>query len=276
MILDGKKVAEEIYEDLKTQIWKLEKKPTLWVIVVWDNPASLKYIAQKKKWAEYIGMGFWVCELPGSIPEEILIEKIEEWNSSNNISGYLVQLPLPRNFDVIKIIESIDPKKDIDGFHPINQGKLMIGDDSGSLPCTPSGIMQLFEYQKIELKGKEIVIIWRSNIVWKPLALLLINAWATVISCNSSTKDIYKYTLSADIVISAAGYPHLISSNNISKDCVVIDVWFNFVNNSIMGDCDFTDIHEQGNLITPVPWWVWPMTVAILMQNTLSCHINNS
>jgi methylenetetrahydrofolate dehydrogenase (NADP+)/methenyltetrahydrofolate cyclohydrolase len=152
----------------------------------------------------------------------------------------------------------------------------MIWDESGSLPCTPAGIMHLLNSQNIELRGKEVVIIGRSNIVWKPLTLLLINAWATVISCNSSTKDITKFTAKADIVIAAAWSPHLISSANITKDCVVIDVWFNFIDGTIIWDCEFTEIHEQGNLITPVPWWVWPMTVAMLMENTLSCHINNS
>mgnify|MGYP003872581331 CR=1 FL=1 len=275
MILDGKKVAAEIYEELKNNISKLEKKPTLWVILVWENPASLKYIAQKKKWAEYIGMWFKLCQLDSTISEDTLIIKIREWNSDNNISGYLVQLPLPKEFNVLKIIEYIAPEKDIDGFHPINQWKLMIWDSSGSIPCTPAGIMHLLQSQNIELRGKEITIVWRSNIVWKPLALLLINAWATVTSCNSSTKNLKLHTKIADIVIVAAWYPHLIGANDISDECIVIDVWFNFMDWKIMGDCDFEEIHTQWNLITPVPWWVGPMTVAMLMKNTYNSYINH-
>ena len=277
MILDGKKNAAEIYDEIEAEVQGLETPPKLGVVLVWNNPASLKYIEQKEKTAKKIWIDFEVFKLEEFIIEEQLLEKLEELNNDKSISGYLVQLPLPNHIDDQKVIAAIAPNKDVDGFHPENQWALLIWNKDAFVPCTPAWIMQLFYKQDIDLRWKEVCVIGRSNIVWKPLVMLLVNAWATVSSCNSHTKDLKKHTVNADIIISATGQTNLIWIEHIKdNNTVIIDVWFQYQGNKICGDCDFENIHANGNLITPVPGWVWPMTVAMLMKNTLKAYHLNS
>jgi len=257
---------------LKREVSVLEKKPTLWAILVGQNPSSLRYIKQKQKWAEYTWINFHLVELDENVTEKELLKEIKSFNKNDFISWYIVQLPLPKHIDEKIITWSINPLKDVDWFHPINQGKILIWDNSGLIPCTPAGIMEIFKSEDINLVGKEICVIGRSNIVWKPITSLLINSWATVISCNSKTKDISKYTLWADIVIVAAWQPWLLKENMLKKWSIVIDVWFTVINNKIYWDAETKEIDSAWHNITPVPGWVWALTVAMLMSNTLKAH----
>lgn len=274
MILDGKKLASKIYESLEENIKNLSTPPTLWAVLVGNNSASLRYIAQKRKFSEKIGMNFQLFQLPEDISEWDLLEEIQKLNTNPNISWYIVQLPLPKYIDNQKIIRSIDPKKDVDGFHPENQWKVLIGDQTGFLPCTPGGIMKIFEEYNISLAWKKVVILGRSNIVWKPLTLLCINAWATVVSCNSKTTNITDYTLDADIVVCATGQAHILKADMVTKETVIIDVGFSVIDNVIHGDAQTQSFIDRWSTITPVPGWVWPMTVALLLSNTYSAHIS--
>ncbi len=273
MYICGKKIASEIYDDLEQKIALLTKKPTLGAILVGNNSESLRYIGQKRKFAEKIGMHFKLLHLPDDVSQELLLSYIEEWNHSPDISGYIVQLPLPAHIDTTRIIAEISPAKDVDGFHPENQGKVMIGDESGFVPCTPAGVMHILASEHISLSGKKICIIGRSNIVGKPLAMLCINAGATVTSCNSQTPNLRDFTQNADIVICATGHAGLLQADMISKDTLVIDVGFSVVDGKIHGDAATQAIHEQGNRITPVPGGVGPMTVAMLLSHTYDAHL---
>jgi len=273
VILDWKKIASEIYSDLSSQINKFSNKPVLWAVLVWENNSpSMRYIRQKKRECKKIGMWFELYQFRQDISEEELIAEIKKLNNNPEISGYIVQLPLPQHIDALRIIRNIDPKKDVDGFHPENQGKIMIWDRSGFTPCTPAGVMKIFEYYDIDLSGKKLSIIGRSNIVWKPLSQLCINSGASVSILNSRTPSISEYTLSSDIVVCAAGQAHILTSDMISDWTIVIDVWFSVINDIVYGDADYDAIIQKWNPITPVPGWVGPMTVAILLSNTLKAH----
>ncbi len=274
MILDGKKLASKIYDTLKKEISHLEKKPTLGAILVGDNSASLRYIAQKQKFSEKTGMNFKLFQFKDTISEEELLEEVKSLNNNSDISGYIVQLPLPKHINPLRIIRNIAPQKDIDGFHPENQGKVMIDDSSGFAPCTPAWIMELFKEYNIQLQGKKVVVLGKSNIVGKPITLLCINAGSTVISCNSKTPDLSIYTKDADIVICATGQTHLLKAHMVSQECVIIDVGFSVIDNVIYGDADTQGLIQQWNSITPVPGGVGPMTVAMLLSNTLKAHLN--
>ena len=276
MILNGTETAGKIYTSLKKDISLLQNKPTLWAILVWNSSASLRYIRQKRKFAEKIGMNFNLLQLPEEISEATLIAQIQDYNQSAHISGYIVQLPLPKHINENTVINSITPTKDVDGFHPKNQGKIMIGDTSGFAPCTPAGVMRLFQEYDISLSGKRVCIIGRSNIVGKPLAMMCINKWATVISCNSRTPSLEEFTKNADIIICATGMPHLLTPNMTKSDSVIIDVGFSVINKKIKWDADTQAFIDAGNTITPVPGWVGPMTVAMLMNNTYLAHIKNN
>ena len=276
MILNGRAIAKDIYSQIQKEVETLKTPPTLGVILAGNNPASLSYIKQKKKWAEKIGIGFKLFPFQSDISEQALLEETEKLNTDSSISGYIIQLPLPKHINTDKVINAINPEKDVDGFHPINQGKILIWDHSGFAPCTPAGIMTLFKSQNIEVMWKKVVILGRSNIVGKPIALLLINAGATVTSCNSKTPDISHYTKTADIVICATGVPGLLKKTDITNEAVIIDVWFWVVDGEIVGDAEYESIEQNGNLITPVPGGVGPMTVALLMQNTLTAHKRQS
>lgn len=273
MIINWTQTAKKIYSGLKHDISRLTKKPILWAILVWDNPASLRYIRQKQKFAEQVGIWFKLIQLDEKISQDELLREIKKCNSQDSISGYIVQLPLPEHIDTHQIINSIHPSKDVDGFHPENQGKLMIADTDWFIPCTPAGVMELFKEYKIWVSGKKVCIIGRSNIVGKPLALLCINAGATVSVCNSHTPKLTDFTLWADIIVCATGIPHLIHPDMTQKDTIIIDVGFSVIDGKIMWDADTQAFYESWNTITPVPGWVWPMTVAMLMKNTYLAHM---
>lgn len=274
MILDGKIVAQKIYEDLKNEIQILEKKPKLSVILVGKNSPSLRYINQKQKWAEFVGIDFELINFDDDVSEEILLTTIEKLNKDESVDGFMVQTPLPKHIDLEKVINSIDSRKDVDGFSPVNQGKIVIGDKSWLPACTPAGVIELCKYYNIKLVWQNIVIIGRSNIVGKPLANLLINIGATVTICNSKTKNIESITKTADIVITAMWAPKFLKAHMISKNTKVIDVGFSVIDGKIYGDADFEDIILHENDITPVPGWVWVLTVAMLMTNTLQAYKN--
>lgn len=276
MILDGKAVASEIYNDLSQKIQKLDTPPTIGVILVGGNDSpSLRYIKRKRYYAEKIWMKFHLIQLPADISETTLLKEIEALNQDPHISWFMVQTPLPKSINNLRVLNAIHPEKDVDGFHPENQGKVIIWDTSGFTPCTPAGVMKILEYYSIALLGKKVVVIWRSNIVWKPLCNLLINAWATVISCNSHTPDISEYTGDADIVISAVWKPGLIQAPMIHPEAVIIDVWFSVKEWKIYGDSEYEALLSQWSSITPVPGGVGPMTVAILLQNTYQAHVSH-
>ncbi|MBW7954593.1 bifunctional 5,10-methylenetetrahydrofolate dehydrogenase/5,10-methenyltetrahydrofolate cyclohydrolase [Candidatus Gracilibacteria bacterium] len=276
MILDGKEVAKKIYEELKKDILKLEKKPKLGVILVGNNPSSIRYINQKQKYAKEVGIDFELFSFDENVLEKDLLEKINILNNDESISGYIVQLPLPRHIDEKTIINSISPKKDVDGFHTINQGKIVIGDESGLTPCTPSGILEIFKYYNIDLIGKNIVVVGRSNIVGKPIANMLINKQSTVTICNSKTKNIEFFTKNADIVILALGKPNFLTLDKIGDNTIVIDVGFTVIDGKIYGDACFGEILQNGNPITPVPGGVGVLTVAMLLKNTYKAFFYNS
>lgn len=274
MILDGKIVAQAIYEDIKQEISTLTQKPKLWVILVGNNPSSLRYINQKQKWAEYVGIDFEIFSFEENIAEKDLLECVHKMNNDENISWYIVQLPLPAHINEKNIINSIAPEKDVDGFHPENQWKIVIWDTSGLAPCTPTGMMELLKYYNIDVVWKNVVIIGRSNIVGKPIANLLINASATVTICNSKTKNIEVFTKNADIIITAMWKPKFLTVEKIHPKAIILDVWFSVIDDKIYGDCDFENIIKNGNDITPVPGWVGALTVSCLMKNTL-CAFKN-
>ncbi len=274
MILDWKLVASKIYDEIKNKISNLEKKPKLWAILVWNNSSSLRYINQKRKWSEFVWMDFELFHFDENISEEDLLSKVKDLNTEKNISWFIVQLPLPAWINEKKVINSINPEKDVDGFNPINQWKIVIWDESWFAPCTPAWMIELCRYYNIDLVWKNVVVIWRSNIVWKPIANLLINIWATVTSCNRNTKNIEFYTKNADVVITAMWNPKFLTLDKINNKTIVIDVWFTIIDEKIYGDADFENIEKNWNMITPVPGWVWALTVAMLIKNTLKAYKN--
>lgn len=272
MLIDWKKIANSIYENLKKEVSNLKEKPSMAVILVGENSASLRYVEQKRKWAEFVWINFNLIKFNEKVSEKELILKIRELNEDDKINWFIVQLPLPNHIDEKKVINNINPKKDIDWFSPKNQGKVSIWDDSWFVPCTPAGIMEIFKYENIDLEGKVATIVWRSNIVGKPITSLLINAWATVISCNSKTKNLKKYTTMSDIIIMATGKPSLLKVDMVKVWATVIDVWFTVVDWKIFWDADTKLIDLAGNNITPVPGWVWLLTVAMLVKNTIKAY----
>lgn len=276
MILDWKIVAKKIYENLKNEISQFTKKPKLSAILVWNNSSSIRYIKQKQKWAEFVWIQFELFHFEENITQKELIETINKLNNDENVSWFIVQLPLPKHINEKDVINSINPKKDVDWFTCENQWKIVIWDISWLSPCTPSWIIELCKYYNIDLIWKNIVVIWRSNIVWKPITNLLINIWATVTSCNRNTKNIEFFTKNADIVITAMWNPSFLTLEKINKNTIVIDVWFSVIDEKIYWDSDFQNILNNGNQITPVPGWVWALTVACLMQNTIKAFKNQN
>lgn len=269
MLIDWKKIASKIYENIKQEIFKLKEKPCLAVILVWENSPSLRYVEQKKKWAEYVWMDFKLINYKENVSEREVIEKIRELNNDEKIHWFMVQLPLPKHICEKKVINNINPKKDVDWFTPKNQWKVVIWDENCLIPCTPAGIMEILKDLKIDLEWKVACVVWRSNIVWKPISSLLINAWATVISCNSKTKWLRKYTTIADLIIMATWKPELLKVDMVKNGTIVIDVWFSVIDWKIFWDADTKLINIVWNDITPVPGWVWPLTVCMLIKNTL-------
>lgn len=269
IILDGKKLRDKIFEDLKAKLDKMAKKPTLAVILVGENPASQIYVRNKKKTAEKLGINSISIEYPSDITENELLEKIDELNDDENVTAILVQLPLPAHIDKNKVIDKILPQKDVDGLTPYNLGKLFSGEEPYVYPCTPKGILLLLDEYGIELEGKHVVVVGRSNLVGKPVAQLLLKRNATVTMCHSHTKNLANITKTADIVVSAVG-KNVIGEKMLKSNCVVVDVGiFKDENGKISGDVDFENVSKIAAYISPVPGGVGPMTIASLMLNTV-------
>lgn len=272
-IIDGKKISQEIKDELKERVAALKEKGvevTLAVIQVGSNPASTVYVGNKKKACAYVGIKSLAYELPEETTEAELLELVEKLNKDDSVNGILVQLPLPKHIDEDKVIKTISPEKDVDGFHPESVGKLNIG-QKGYVSCTPAGIIQLLKRSDIEIDGKECVIIGRSNIVGKPMAMLLLRENGTVTITHSHTKDLKEVTRRADILIVAIGRTKFVTADYIKEGAVVIDVGMDRdENGKLCGDVDFADVEPKAGAITPVPGGVGPMTIAMLMHNCVS------
>ena len=273
ILLDGKALSEKIKEEVKIEVAQLveEKQitPGFAVILVGNDAASATYVASKAKSCKNAGIYSVVHEMPESITQEELLETIERMNENPKLDGILVQLPLPKHIDTTVVLEAINPLKDVDGFHPYNVGR-MVSNLDAFLPATPFGVMRMFEEYGIELSGKNVVVIGSSDIVGKPMASLLINAKATVTVCNSRTKDLKAHTLAADIVVIAVGVPYLLKADMVKDGAVVIDVGINRLETGkLVGDADFESLKDKCSHLTPVPGGVGPMTIGMLLKNTI-------
>lgn len=269
-IIDGKKISQEIKDELKEKVAVLRdqgKTFTLAVVQVGDDPASSVYVGNKKKACAYIGIESLSYELPEETTETELLQLVRKLNEDCSVGGILVQLPLPKHIDEEKVLLAISPGKDVDGFHPENVGNLSIG-RSGFVSCTPAGVIQLLKRSGIEIEGKECVVLGRSNIVGKPMAMLLLRENGTVTVCHSRTKNLKEITKRADILIVAIGKPKFVDASYVKEGAVVIDVGIHRnENNKLCGDVDFDDVAPHTSAITPVPGGVGPMTIAMLMSN---------
>jgi len=274
-LIDGKQVASKIHKDIQAEIQKLsERAPGLAFILIGNDPASKAYVRMKKKGCEEVGIHSEILKLPEDTSQKALLCEIKRLNSDPHIDGILVQQPLPKHLSTSEIVEAVDPAKDVDGFHPMNIGRLLLGEEGGFAACTPLGIMKLLKESQVNLEGIQAVIIGRSNIVGKPLAALLMQkgADATVTVAHSKTKNLNEICKSADLVIAAIGRPHFVTSNMVKPGAIVIDVGINRVENSLVGDVDFESVKEIASLVTPVPGGVGPMTIAMLLSNTLESY----
>ena len=276
VIIDGKKIAKEIREDLKVKCEELKGKginPKLAVIMVGDNKASQVYVRNKSKVCDEIGIGFEEHLLNSDIEQKVLIDLIEKLNNDKNIHGILLQSPIPNHLDINEAFKAIAPEKDVDGFNPINVGKLSLNQDT-FVSCTPYGIMKMFDAHDIDLTGKNVTIIGRSNIVGKPLIQCCLNKNATVTVCHSKTKDLKQHTQNADIVIAAIGKSKFVTEDMIKPNAVVIDVGINRGDDGkLTGDVDFENVKNKASYITPVPGGVGPMTIAMLMNNVIKASL---
>ena len=284
VIIDGKQIAADVRAQVAAKVAQLKEKgilPCLAVILVGENPASVSYVTGKRKALAEVGMADRSIQLPETTSEAELLELIASLNADTSVHGILVQLPLPKHIDEDKVIMAIDPSKDVDGFHPVSVGNLMIG-RPGFLPCTPHGIIVLLKKMGIETSGKHAVVIGRSNIVGKPVSILLArkDVNCTVTMCHTGTKNMADITRQADIIVVASGHPHTLTGDMVREGAVVIDVGVNRIPDAskksgfrLIGDCDFDDLVEKTSFITPVPGGVGPMTIAMLMQNTLESAI---
>ena len=272
VLIDGKKVSVEIRNRLAEETQDLKKKtgkaPGLATVLVGDDPASAVYVRNKNKTCLELGYQSFEKKLPSDIPETQLLQLIEELNSNEEVLGILVQLPLPDQIDSEKILQAIDPNKDVDGFHPINVGRLVVG-NALLTPCTPTGIIELLDHYGIEISGKHAVIMGRSNIVGKPVSMLLLQRNATITICHSRTKNLEEVTRCADILVAAVGRANFVTAEMVREGAVVIDVGINRVDGKLTGDVDFATVSKKASHITPVPGGVGPMTIALLMGNTL-------
>ena len=274
MIIDGKKIAADLRGDLKKKITELKSTynavPGLTVILVGEDPPSKIYVRNKEKSANEVGINSEVIKYPVNVEEKVLLNKIIELNNNNNVSGILVQLPLPKHINKRKVIETMNPKKDVDGFHPMNVGNLSSGYDS-SIPCTPLGCYLLIKKIEKNLNGKHAVIIGRSNLNGKPMTQLLLKENCTVTITHSKTKDLRAECSRADIIIAAVGRPKLVKGDWVKKGAIVIDVGINKTDSGLVGDVDFDEVSKVAKAITPVPGGVGPMTIACLLNNTVEC-----
>ena len=275
-IIDGKLISAKVKDQVKEQVEKLNKQGVsvgLAVVLVGNNPASRVYVNSKKKACAAVGIYSEEHTLPEETTEEELLSLVQKLNADKKINGILVQLPLPRHIDENKIINAITPEKDVDAFHPQNVGRIMIG-EFDFLPCTPAGIMELIASTGVEITGKRCVVIGRSNIVGKPMAMLLLHKNGTVTICHSKTQNLAEICREADILVAAVGVPKLVKKDMVKPGAVVIDVGMNRLDDgSLCGDVDFADVQETAGYITPVPGGVGPMTIAMLMQNTVTAAV---
>ncbi len=272
-LIDGKRISKEIKDELKAEAEKFKaegREATLAVILVGDDPASAVYVNNKKKACEYIGIRSLSYELPKETTEEELLALIDKLNNDDSVNGILVQLPVPDHIDENKIIRSISPSKDVDGFHPLNVGALLIG-EKGFVSCTPAGVIQLLKRSNVDIEGKECVVVGRSNIVGKPMGVLLLRENGTVTIAHSRTKDLKTICKRADILVVAVGKPKMINAEYVKEGAVVIDVGIHRMDNGkLCGDVDFDSVEPIVSKITPVPGGVGPMTIAMLMDNCIS------
>ncbi|MEJ5339586.1 MAG: bifunctional methylenetetrahydrofolate dehydrogenase/methenyltetrahydrofolate cyclohydrolase FolD [Aquificaceae bacterium] len=276
LILDGKELSERIREEIHREVEGYTAKgfrpPTLAVVLVGEDPASKVYVGNKKKACEKVGIRSLSYELPENTTTQELLELIAQLNSEDQVDGILVQLPLPPHIDQQEVILAISPRKDVDGFHPENMGRLVARIEDGFVPCTPLGIDLLLKSYGIDVKGRDVVIVGAGFIVGRPLALLMLWRDATVSVCHIHTRDISQYTRQADILISATGVPHLIKAHMVKEGAVVVDVGISRLEGRIVGDVDFEEVKEKASAITPVPGGVGPMTVTALLLNTLKAY----
>ncbi|BAB06503.1 bifunctional methylenetetrahydrofolate dehydrogenase/methenyltetrahydrofolate cyclohydrolase FolD [Halalkalibacterium halodurans] len=271
VLLDGKALAAKKRDELKSEVTKLKERgitPGLAVILVGNDPASTVYVRSKQKACEQIGIYSVLKELPASTSEEELLTEIDRLNNDPTIHGILVQLPLPEQISEQAVIERISPAKDVDGFHPISVGRMMIGEDT-FLPCTPFGVLVMLQEANVEIAGKHVVVVGRSNIVGKPVGQLMLNEHATVTYCHSRTKNLTEITKQADILIVAVGRARFIDASHVKEGAVVIDVGINRVDGKLCGDVDFESVREVASHLTPVPGGVGPMTITMLLANTI-------
>jgi len=274
ILIDGKKIAAELREELKKEVTELKNKynkvPGLTVILIGDMAPSQIYVRNKEKSANEVGLKSEVIRYPDTVEEKTILEKIEELNNDENVSGILVQLPLPKHIDKQKVIETITPSKDVDGFHPMNVGNLSSGYES-SVPCTPLGCYLMIKKIEPNLSGKKAVMIGRSNLNGKPMAQLLLKENCTITITHSRTKDLKAECLEADIIVAAVGIPELVKADWVKKDAIVIDVGINKTENGLVGDVAFDEVSKVAKALTPVPGGVGPMTIACLLKNTIDC-----
>ncbi len=275
-LIDGKAIALETRKALRPRVEALIEKgitPGLTVIMVGDNPASAVYVRNKEKASQKLGMNGTVLHLPEETVEEELIALVKKLNADDTVHGILVQLPLPKHIEEKKVLNAIDPQKDVDGFHPVNAGKLLIG-EKAYVPCTPKGVIRLLKTTGVELSGKNAVVIGRSNIVGKPMALLLLQENCTVTIAHSRTQNLSEITKQADILVAAVGKPNFVSGDMVKPGAIVIDVGINRVEDKLIGDVNFDEAKEVASFITPVPGGVGAMTIAMLMENAVEAAEN--
>jgi len=274
ILIDGKKIAAELREELRIEVLELKAKynkiPGLTVILIGDMAPSQIYVRNKEKSANEVGLKSEVIKYPEAVEEKTILDKIEELNKDESISGILVQLPLPKHIDKQKVIETIAPSKDVDGFHPMNVGNLSSGYES-SVPCTPLGCYLMIKKIEPNLSGKKAVMVGRSNLNGKPMAQLLLKENCTVTITHSKTKDLKAECLEADIIVAAVGIPELVKADWVKKDAIVIDVGINKTENGLVGDVAFDEVSKVAKALTPVPGGVGPMTIACLLKNTIDC-----
>ena len=269
MLIDGKKVAAEVEAEVRQELARLGYAPSLVVIRVGNDPASEVYVRNKARKAKELGLRGTELIFHESMSEAALLSEIERLNRDDDVDGILVQLPLPKQIDSKRVLKAVDPRKDVDGFHPINVGLLHLGQHS-LVPCTPAGVMRLIASTGTKIEGARAVVIGRSDIVGKPVAALLLNANATVTICHSKTRDLPAVAREADILVAAIGKPRFVTAPMVKRGAVVIDVGINRVDGKLTGDVDFDSVRDIASWITPVPGGVGPMTIAMLMSNTVS------
>ena len=274
ILIDGKKAAADLREELRKEVAELKTKhnkvPGLTVILIGDMTPSQIYVRNKEKSANEVGLKSEVIRYPDTVEEDTVLKKIDELNKDETVSGILVQLPLPKHIDKQKVIETIDPNKDVDGFHPMNVGNLSSGYES-SVPCTPLGCYLLIKKIEPNLSGKKAVVVGRSNLNGKPMTQLLLKENCTVVITHSKTKDLKAECLAADIIVAAVGIPELVKGDWVKKDAIVIDVGINKTENGLVGDVAFDEVSKVAKALTPVPGGVGPMTIACLLKNTVDC-----